>query len=113
MDRSPAAGSWLPDNTCKWTDVRDYPKTPVIGQITGCGFAVTGHHQYLDRSMDSPRLSPPDFGLPTGWAARKKNPCIVKENRNCWKRRISNFLKIKCIAFARISIHFFLPHMNF
>lgn len=55
MDRSPAAGSWLPENTGIWTDVGDYRKTSVIGHITGCGFAVTGHHRYLDRSMDSPR----------------------------------------------------------
>ncbi len=101
MDRSPAAGSWLPDNTGNWTDhrlrVRSYRTSPVSGQINGLSSA----------------LSPPDFGLPTGWAARRKNPYIVRENRNCWKKRISNFKKIKCIAFARKSIHFFLPHMNF
>jgi hypothetical protein len=71
VDRLPAAGSWLPGKTGIWTGHRlqvrgyrttpvgqmfcDYRKTPVVGQITGCGFAVTGNHRYLDRSMDSPR----------------------------------------------------------
>jgi hypothetical protein len=113
MDRSPAAGSWLPDNAGIWTDDRDYRKTPVIGHITGCGFSVTGHHRYLDRSMDSPRrYFLPILGFRRA-GQREKKPMHCKRKPKLLEKQNFIFLKIKCIAFTRISIHFFLPHMDF
>jgi hypothetical protein len=113
MDRSSTAGSWLPDNTGIWTDVRDYRKTPVIGQITGCGFAVTGHHRYLDRSMDSSRrYFFPILGF--RWAGqREKKPMHCKRKPKLLEKQNFIFKKKKCVAFGRISIHFFRPHMDF
>ncbi len=128
VDKLQAAGSWLPGKTGIWTDhrllVRGYRTTPVSGQmfvITKNTGNWTDHRLRVRSHRTSPVsgqinglssvLFPPDFGLPPGWAAGKK-PMHCERKPKLLEKQNFKFLKIKCIAFARISIHFFLPHMD-
>jgi hypothetical protein len=84
LDRSPAAGSQLPDITGIWTD-----QWTLFGAISS------------------------QFWASAGLGSGKNRPMHCKRKPKLLEKKNFIFLKIKCIAFARIFIHFFLPHMDF
>jgi hypothetical protein len=83
LDRSPAAGSQLPDITGIWTD-----QWTLLGAISS------------------------RFWASAGLGSERKKPMHCKRKPKLLEKQNLIFLKIKCIAFARISTHFFLPHMD-